>query len=480
MRSSLNHLAKRFFSLNRLLLLAGVSVIALSACAASSKGGAQANVTPDEAYAISKEAYVYTYPMVENYYTIYQYFVDKENSQYKGPINEISNIARVFTPKDTTIITPNSDTPYSYLTLDLRAEPYVLTLPAIEKNRYYSVQIVDLYTSNVDYLGTREDGNNGGNFLITAPGWKGTVPQGIKRVVEVPTEFAFILYRTQLLNDADLERVKAIQSQYGVQPLNRYEGKSRSPVAPKVNFPKIERGLIDENYWSYADFLLQFSPPIAGEEKVRQSFERIGLGESSAWNASSFSPEVLAAIERGRKDAHQEIATAAASLTSSGGLFGTPKEMSAKRFNRAVGAMGGIYGNSQEEAFYPIYLVDEKNQPIDTSKYNYTMTFARDQLPPVDAFWSLTMYDGKTKLLVDNPLNRYLINSAMLPNLKRNADGGITIYIQAKSPGKALESNWLPAANAPIGLVMRLYLPKESVFNGGWEKPSIKIASDLK
>ncbi|KAK6024994.1 hypothetical protein OSTOST_09111 [Ostertagia ostertagi] len=159
------------------------------------------------------------------------------------------------------------------------------------------------------------------------------------------------------------------------------------------------------------------------------------------------------------------------------GLFGTPEEMKGKYLERAVGAFGGIYGNSAEEALYPVYNVDAQGNRLDPTKQAYAFRFARNSLPPVDAFWSITMYNGDTQLLVANPLHRYLINSAMLPDLKTNDKGEIVIYMQHKSPGVALESNWLPAPDAPMAVVMRLYLPKPEVLDGRWKPPVIERLS---
>jgi hypothetical protein len=172
--------------------------------------------------------------------SIYQLALDPSGSQYKGPPNEVHNVARVFTPADTAIITPNSDTPYSYLIMDLREEPAVVTLPAIERDRYYSLQLVDLYTNNVDYLGTREDGNGGGDFLIAGPGWEGTKAAGIKRAVEVSTSLMFSQFRTQLFSAEDIDKVKQIQSGYQVQPLSAYLRRKRPQAPPTIDYPPIE------------------------------------------------------------------------------------------------------------------------------------------------------------------------------------------------------------------------------------------------
>src|ERR1700720_1926104 len=143
---------------------------------------AQTSVPPAEARAIAKDAYVYGFPIVDNYRIQHAYWVDKTTPEYKGPWNQIWNSARVYTPADTAIQTPNSDTPYSFVGADLRSEPLVLTVPAMEKERYFSVQLIDYYTFNFDYIGTRTSGNGGGSFLLAGPGWKGDTPKGVKKL----------------------------------------------------------------------------------------------------------------------------------------------------------------------------------------------------------------------------------------------------------------------------------------------------------
>jgi hypothetical protein len=184
--------------------------------------------------------------------------------------------------------------------------------------------------------------------------------------------------------------------------------------------------------------------------------------------------DVAQAIRAGGQDARKQLDQNVLTLTTSVGLFGTPEQMAGKYKERALGALGGIYGNTAEEAVYPSYQKDGSGQVLDASKFNYALTFEQGKLPPVKAFWSVTMYDGKTRFLVDNPLNRYLINSIMLPDLKKNADGSIALYLQHKSPGADLESNWLPAPNGPMGVVMRLYMPKPEALNGAWVAPAIR------
>jgi hypothetical protein len=182
--------------------------MALLAPAALTAPASAADVTPAEAREIAKEAYIYGFPMVDNYRIAWAFFVDKGGPAYKTSINHLKSDANVFTPADKTVQTPNSDTPYSFTWLDLRAEPMVITLPPIEANRYYSVQLIDLYTFNFDYLGTRTTGNGGGNFLIAGPNWKGATPPGITKVIRAETQFVFPLYRTQLFGPSDIGSVK--------------------------------------------------------------------------------------------------------------------------------------------------------------------------------------------------------------------------------------------------------------------------------
>src|SRR3984957_12793700 len=179
-----------------------------------------ADVTPAEARTIAKEAYIYGYPLVDNYRCEYAYFTDSQDPEFKAPWNHLANIPRVFTPADVAVQTPNSDTPYSWMGLDLRTEPIVLTFPEVEKGRYFSVQLTDAYTFNFAYIGSRATGNDGGSYLIAGPDWKGEKPKGIKKVIHSETELDILVYRTQLFNPADIDNVKKIQAEYKVQPLS--------------------------------------------------------------------------------------------------------------------------------------------------------------------------------------------------------------------------------------------------------------------
>lgn len=433
-------------------------------------------VTPDQAREIAKRAYIYGFPMVDNYRVQHSYFVDKQSPQYAGPWNELHSTARVYTPADTTVQTPNSDTPYSFLGADLRTEPLVLTVPPIDPNRYYSVQFVDAYTYNFDYVGSRTSGNGGGTFLLAGPGWKGDKPAGIDRVLTSETDFVLVIYRTQLFELDDLDNVKKIQAGYGVEPLSAFLKQSAPPAAPVIDFPKpltAEQQKTSPEFFNIMNFTLRYAPVLPSEKALRDQFASIGIGPDGDFNAATLRPEMRTAIESGMADACNEFNTLQkdkidTGQLNSGDFFGTREALGDNYLYRMAGAVIGIYGNTKQEALYPIFSNDAAGAPLDGAN-NYTFRFPPGQLPPVNAFWSLTMYTLPSSLLVENPINRYLINSPMLPNLIKDADGGYTLYIQNQSPGPDKEANWLPAPEGTFRLVERLYWPKEQALNGQWQ-----------
>jgi hypothetical protein len=437
-----------------------------------------ADLTPAETKAIAEEGFIYGLPIVMNYAVMYEYAVDKTSGQYKAPFNQINNEARVFTYKDTSVITPNSDTPYSILWTDLRAEPIVLSVPAVEKSRYFSVMLCDGNTYNYGYIGSRATGNEPGDYMVAGPDWKGETPPGIKKVFRSSTQFSAAAYRTQLFNPEDMPNVVKIQALYKVQPLSKYLKQPAPPAAPAVNFPKINKEMVKTGFFDYLAFALQFAPAEPQEKEIREKLARLG-------DLAALSQEQKAAVMAGVKDGEAKIKTYLESGQKNingwkvGSLFGDSTFYNGDWLKRAAAAQAGIYGNDAAEAMYPMTKTLANGEPLDGSKNNYTLTFAAGQFPPVNAFWSVTMYDGKSQLLIKNPINRYLINSPMLPNMKKNQDGSLTLYIQKDSPGADKESNWLPAPNDLIYLVMRLYWPKTeppSILppgEGTWKPPGI-------
>jgi hypothetical protein len=468
---------------NKLSLTAAalVSALALTVVRAT-------DITPAETKAIAEEGFIYGLPIVMNYAVMYEYAVDKGNPEFKAPFNQIKNEARVFTYKDTAIVTPNSDTPYSFAWLDLRAEPIVLSVPAVEKSRYYAVQLEDGNTFNYGYIGSRATGSDAADYMVVGPDWKGETPPGIKKVFHSTTQFSVAGYRTQLFGPTDMPNVVKVQSGYKVQPLSAFLKQSAPPAAPTINFPKINKELAKSGFFDYLDFSLQFAPPGPEEKEIREKLARLGIGAGKKFDFKALSREQKAAVIEGVKAGETKVQEFLAGGVKDvngwkiGDWFGDRAFYNGNWLKRAAGAQGGIYGNDSVEATYPLTKTLADGEPLDGSKHNYTLTFPAGEYPPVNAFWSVTMYDGKSQLLIKNPINRYLINSPMLPNMKKNADGSLTLYIQKDSPGEDKESNWLPAPNGPIYLVMRLYWPKTespSILppgEGTWKPPGIVVA----
>jgi hypothetical protein len=458
--------------------------LALIASFALSTTGQAADVTPAEARAIAKEAYIYGYPMVDSYRIEYGYFIDKTGPEYKGPWNVIQNTPRVYTPADKAVQTPNSDTPYSWLFMDLRTEPIVLTMPVIEKSRYFSIQLIDLYTFNWDYLGSRTSGNDGGSFMIAGPGWKGEKPPGITKVLQCKTEMTLAVYRTQLFDPSDIDYVKKIQAGYKVEPLSSFLGTAVPVAAPAIDYIQPisqEEEKTSLEVFNILNFLLQFCPTDPSEKELMERFAKVGIGAGKTFDHTKLSPEMKKAFEEGIGDAWKEFGGGVKLMEegklTSGDAFCTRAFLKNNYLYRMIATIG-IWGNSKLEAMYPVYMTDATGQKLD-GKNRYTLHFGAGKLPPAHAFWSLTMYELPQSLLVANPIDRYLINSPMLPNMKTNEDGSLTLYIQKDSPGADKEANWLPAPNDTIYLVMRLYWPKTEAPSvlppgeGTWKPPGM-------
>lgn len=451
----------------------------------------QEKLTPGEAKQIAKEAYIYGFPMVMNYKTMYMYVVDENSPEYKGGVNQLACMARVFTPDDKAVVTPNSDTPYCMFWGDMRAEPLVLTIPEIEEDRFYEVQLIDVFTHNFAYVSTIASGNVPGNYLITGPGWEGKTPEGIKEVIPCETQFLLAVIRTQLFNPDDLSNVEAIQNGYRFEPLSKFLGTEPPTATLNLEFPKWKEGeQFAVEALNYFDFMLTLVQTPANEDKLMKRFSKIGLGTEAKFDISQFSPEIQSAIAEGIKEGFTELEQFIKKYTTdplfSGKIFGTRAFLnrSAKENTgmdnlfmlRMAAAHMGLYGNSAEEAIYPIYMKDSEGNPLDASKNNYKLRLDKGELPPVSAFWSITMYDGKSQLLVENQLNRYLLNSPMLEDFVFGEDGSLTFYMQKDSPGEELEANWLPAPDGLFYAVMRLYGPEKTALKGEWvNSPLVKV-----
>jgi hypothetical protein len=297
------------------------------------------SVSDKEAQQIAKEAYIYGVPMVTVYSTLYEFSVDKGNPQYKGPFNSILNVARVFTPDDTAFVTPNSDTP------------------------------LDLYTFNFDYVGSRRTGNDGGDFLIAGPGWKGPTPKGIKKVIRSETQLVNVVGRTQLFNPGDLDNVKKIQAGYKLQPLSQYLGKSAPPPAPEVQWIKpmvpAEQSKSLE-FFNQLAFLLQLTSVNPAETALRKRFDSIGIVPGKPFDTASLPDSTKTALLSGMAEGQKEIDAYRATLGGkSADLFASRAFLKNNYLKRATGTQVGIGANSKDEALYPIYANDSEGKPLD-------------------------------------------------------------------------------------------------------------------
>src|SRR5438094_3663193 len=287
--------------------LAALTVTTMTPAPVSAQAKAE---WPDirEAKAIAEEGFIFGLPIVMNYAVMYEYAVDKNSGQFKAPFNQIKNEARVFTYKDTSIVTPNSDTPYSFLWMDLRAEPMVLSVPAVEKGRYYAVQLEDGNTYNYGYIGSRSTGTEPGDYMVVGPDWKGATPPGIKKVFQSTTQFSVAGYRTQLFGADDMPNVEKVQAGYKAQPLSAYLKQSTTTVAAAaIDFPKVDKELVKKNFFEYLDFSLQFAPATPEEKEIRAKLARIGVGPGKTFNFKDLPLTHKLEIGLGMKDGEEKV-----------------------------------------------------------------------------------------------------------------------------------------------------------------------------
>jgi hypothetical protein len=439
--------------------------------------------SPEEAKTIAEEAYVFAYPMLENYKTMYVQAVDQNSGVYRGSFNEIVRTSKLLGADFTEVVTPNNDTFYDFIWLDLRTEPMVLSVPSVPLERYYSFQFVDLYTHNFGYIGSRATGTGAGNYLIAGPGWVGEQLEGVDGVFQSEGDFVFALGRTQVNGLDDTEEVIAIQEEYRITSLSEFLGAEAPAPAPTLEFPPYDvEQAQSAGFIAYVNFLLGHLKPDQSEKELLRKLESIGIEPGEGFDPDDLDPALRGAINQGVASALKKIEAKMADLgeTKNGwqrsvGVFGDRKEMEGKYLVRAAGAMLGLYGNTHYEAFYPAALTDADGEPLDGSAHSYVMRIPKEQLPAVRGFWSITMYRLPEKLFVPNSINRYSIGDRT-PGLRYARDGSLTIYVQQRRPGGNRRANWLPAPVGPFYMVCRLYWPKDKVFIDEWAPASVKKA----
>lgn len=441
----------------------------------------QQKLTPEEAKQIAEEAYIYAFPMLEQYKMMFAMAMYKESGAYLAPFNVLKNNSTLSGPKDTIIVRPNNDTFYSGVWFDLSQQPQIMEVPDIEDSRYYSFQIIDMYTHNIAYIGSRATGNGAGKFMFTGPNWQGETPEGITKVIPSEGNYLLALGRTQVFGPDDVEQAQAVMNGYKVISLSEYEGKelkntdSELATIPPYNPQQVK----NENFITYFNALMAQTAMHESEKTLFEKFAKIGIVPGKPFSPEAYDPAIIEAINEGIQSATTKIEEASMKLGERkngwqqvADAFGTRKAMQGKYLTRAAAAYFGLWGNDLEEAFYPETTFDTDDEELDGSQHAYILHFDPDELPPAKAFWSLTMYKLPEQLLIENEINRYVISSAT-KGLKYNDDGSLDVYIQKENPGKERESNWLPAYDGKFSLQTRIYWPEPKSLNPLYAMPSV-------
>ena len=433
------------------------------------------NLTPSEAQQIAEEAYIYGFAIVENYKAIFGMCVYQDSPQYAG-FNHYLHGRKLFDPDYKVVVSANNDTLYSTTFADLRTEPIVVSVPPTG-DRYFVIQLVDMGTDNFAYIGTRSTGNQGGDFVLVGPNYKGALPADkFKQVMVCPSQFVALATRTAINGPEDLENVIKIQEQLAVSYLSDFLKIPAPDPAANIEFPPYTPALYaSPKLLAYLNLFLQWHAPRLSEVDLIKRFAWLDIGANLEFNYAGFPLEIQAAIEAGVAAGHQKIEARGNKLgTTIDGWDYTPPmgNYGNDYLFRSAVAWKFIYTNSPEEALYPIANVDSAGEQLTGAK-NYILHFPPGQLPPVEAFWSITMYHADTRLMVHNPIERYSIGDRT-KGLQSNDDGSLTIYIQHRSPGLNQESNWLPAPEGDFYLIARAYIPKEPFLNGTYRLPAVK------
>jgi hypothetical protein len=439
----------------------------------------QAAITEREAHAIAVDAYLYLYPLVVMDLTRKQSTNVKPGEELgRGPMNEFTSV-REYPPADFKgVVRVNFDTLYSIAWLDLAKGPMIVSAPNTN-GRYYLLPMLDMWTDVFASPGWRTTGTQAGNFLVTPPGWSGDVPSGISRI-SAPTPFVWIIGRTKTDGPPDYDAVHKIQAGYKVTPLSEW-GKTPTPVEVKID-PTVDMktppktqidSMAADKFFSYAAELLKVNPPHITDEPIIAQMRTIGIEPGQSFDMAKVDPAIRTALmgapEEGQKLMAWKLPTLARVVngwsmnTDTMGVYGN------YYLKRAIIAQAGLGANLPEDAIYPINLADEVGKPLDGTN-NYALHFDKNDMPPANAFWSVTLYDPEG-FQVANTLNRFAVSSWM--PFKYGEDGSLDLYFQTESPGKDKEGNWLPAPKGQFNLTMRIYAPKSEALTGKWNPPPV-------
>ena len=462
-----------------LKLRQGVIAAALLLASLSTGSGAQATITEEEAHAIGVDAYLYFYSPVTMDVTRKQLAnQEPKPGGIGGPMNSFANVGAFPAADMRVVVRPNFDTLYSSGWLDLTKEPMVVSVPDTG-GRYYLLPMLDMWTDVFASLGWRTTGTGAGNFLVTPPGWGGTVPDGFTRI-DAPTPHVWIIGRTKTDGPDDYDAVHKIQDGYKITPLSQW---GKEPVAPEVKIdpsidmktpPKVTVDTMPAHkFFAYAAELLKLHPPHITDQPIIARLKRIGFEVGKSFDLGKADPVVQKGLARVPEAAQKLMAWKVPTMarvangwsmnTDTMGVYGN------YYLKRAIVTQFGLGANLPGDAIYPLNLADDTGKQLDGVN-NYTIHFEKSEIPPVEAFWSITLYDNDG-FQVANPLNRFAVSSWM--PFKTNPDGSLDLYFQNESPGADKEANWLPAPKGPFNLTMRLYAPKADALTGKWNPPPV-------
>jgi len=440
-----------------------------------------AELTQDEARLIAAEAYIYTYPLVLMDLTRQQMTnVEPGTVPGSGPMNTWSHFREFPDPSFRTVVRPNFDTLYSIAWLDLTKEPMIVSVPDTH-GRYYLLEMLGMWTDVFAAPGKRTSGTGAGQFAVTGPEWEGDLPDGVVQL-RATTPYVWVVGRTQTNGPSDYAAVHKVQDGLALTPLSNF-GKEPPAIEATID-PSVDmktppsqqvQNMSPQDHFRYAASLMELHPPHISDGSLLLRMKRIGLEPGKSFDFASLDPELQTAVTEGVKAGQSAIHTYAPKIArivngwqmniETMGVYGN------SYLKRAVIAMAGLGANQQQDAVYPMNITDADGNPV-LGEGRYVIHFEKDSLPPVGAFWSVTMYD-KEGFPVPNAINRYAIGDR--DPLEFNPDGSLDIYIQHESPGKDKESNWLPSPNSgELSPTMRLYAPKLEVLTGEWNPPGIK------
>jgi hypothetical protein len=428
-------------------------------------------LTTEPIVALAEEAYIFAFPMLENYRTMDRTTGSGAPYGKRRCFNTLYHAENLLGPDFKGIVAPNNDTLYSSSWLDLDSGPLVLSVPDIPRQRYFVFQMVNMYNHNFGYIGTRTTGSDAADYLIAGYRWKGPVPAGIRKVFRSESRFAFLLGRTLVAGPDDLDRVRTIQRGYRLRTLDEYLGREGGASKAERSLPPYEPEKAQTAaFIGLLNFILGQAAIHPDDQPLLDRLAAIGLNPGSPFDHHRLSPEMNAAIETGIRQANQKIAEKVKAInrrvngwSSLVGSHGPRAVLSRRYLINAAGAKAGLYGNDKEEASNFVAFVDETGADLDGSKHTYRLHFDAGRLPPVNGFWSITLYRLPEILLVHNPIDRYAIGDRT-PGVQYGRDGSLDIYLQHPAPAPEQASNWLPCPEGPFAVALRCYLPDETAF----------------